>query len=118
MILLTVGIVLWLFFGAIAGEIAYRKGRGGGCGWLILGLLFGPITILAAAMISPDYRVLDERAAAKRQRQIENAIPLPSAIDNRLKIFVLAMVPIILLLIATHNSGSSDVGLTNTNGVT
>lgn len=106
--MLIAGVILlvWLFFGTIAADIAYKKGRGG-CGWLVLGLFFGPITILAAAMISPDYRVLDERAAAKRQRQAENDIQLSPAVDIRLQIFAAALVLIVVILVAV-NSGSSS----------
>lgn len=46
-------VLVWLACGAGAFAIAGGKGRSG-CGWGVLGFLFGPLGLLAAAMISPD----------------------------------------------------------------
>lgn len=46
-------LLIWLICGVLAGAIATSKGRSG-CGWLVLGVLFGPFAILGAAIMSPD----------------------------------------------------------------
>lgn len=45
-------IIPWVICGAIASQIATNKGRSG-CGWLVLGIIFGPFSWLAVAMTSP-----------------------------------------------------------------
>lgn len=78
--LLSFFLVLWLLCPIIASVMAADKGRGG-CAWFVLGLFFGPITVLAAAAMSPDYRVLDMRAKEKRLRSIENKELLSKAMS-------------------------------------
>ena len=48
-------LILWFGCGIIAAIIASGKGRSG-CGWAILGFLFGPFGILGAAVMSSDRR--------------------------------------------------------------
>ncbi len=53
-------ILLWIGCGVGAGLIAQSKGRNG-VGWGLLGFLFGPFGLLAAAIISPDEGVRTNR---------------------------------------------------------
>jgi len=53
-------LLVWIVCGFGAMAIASNKGRSG-CGWLFLGFLFGPLGLLAAAMISPDRDAADKR---------------------------------------------------------
>lgn len=46
-------IIVWVVCGALSMAVASDKGRSG-CGWGILGFLFGPLGLLAAAMMSPN----------------------------------------------------------------
>ena len=57
-------VVGWLLSGIIAGMIASSKHRSG-CGFFILGLIFGPLAILAAAVMSRDESAVT-RAAVDR----------------------------------------------------
>jgi hypothetical protein len=45
-------LILWLLMGAVSGVIASNKGRSG-LGFGLLGVFFGPIGIIAAALVSP-----------------------------------------------------------------
>ena len=45
--------LLWMACGLAASLIAASKARSG-CGWFVLGILFGPLAILAIAVASPD----------------------------------------------------------------
>ncbi|MFH1367710.1 MAG: zinc ribbon domain-containing protein [Elusimicrobiota bacterium] len=40
-------IIFWLLFGIVAAIIASSKGRNG-CGWFILGVLLGPLSLVVA----------------------------------------------------------------------
>lgn len=42
-------IFLWLFFGVTAAMIASSKRRSG-CGWFLLGILFGPLAWIVIAL--------------------------------------------------------------------
>lgn len=44
-------VIIWLLFGFVAMIIASSKGRTG-CGWFILGCLFGPFSLVVAALPS------------------------------------------------------------------
>lgn len=44
-------VIIWLLFGFVAMIIANSKGRTG-CGWFILGCLFGPFSLVVAALPS------------------------------------------------------------------
>jgi len=43
-------IIIWVIFGAISAYIASNKGRSGAA-WFFLGMLFGPLAILAAVIV-------------------------------------------------------------------
>ena len=45
--------LIWVGCGVAASLIAASKGRTG-CGWFLIGFLFGPLGLLAALIISPD----------------------------------------------------------------
>lgn len=45
-------LILWLIMGVVSGVIASNKGRSG-LGFGLLGVFFGPIGIIAAALVSP-----------------------------------------------------------------
>lgn len=55
-------ILVWIACGFGAMAIASGKGRSG-LGWGILGFLFGPLGILAAAVMSPDQQATQKRDA-------------------------------------------------------
>ncbi len=59
-------IIIWLLFGLAAGMIAGGKGRSSG-GFFLLGLLFGPFGLLAAAVASPN-KARNERAGLQSGR--------------------------------------------------
>ena len=44
-------VVLWFLFGIVAAVIASHKGRTG-CGWFLLGVLFGPFSLVVALLPS------------------------------------------------------------------
>lgn len=59
-------ILLWLGCAIVAGMMAEQKGRSG-CGWLILGLMFGPLIILVVVVAAPnEYR--SEQAGLQSRR--------------------------------------------------
>jgi hypothetical protein len=55
----------WILCGFIACVIASGKGRSG-FGWFLLGILFGPLALLAVAVASPD-RSSKERAGLRNK---------------------------------------------------
>lgn len=52
--------VVWIICGLIAAGVAEGKGRST-LGWLLLGLLLGPIALLVILIASPDPRVAERR---------------------------------------------------------
>ena len=52
---------VWVLCGIAAMAIANAKGRSG-CGWGLLGFLFGPLGLLAAAIMSPNARAKQSQA--------------------------------------------------------
>jgi hypothetical protein len=48
-------VIIWLLFGIAAAVIGGNKGRSG-CGFLLLGLLLGPIALAIALIIGPLHR--------------------------------------------------------------
>lgn len=54
-------VLIWIACGIGAMVVASGKGRSG-FGWLILGLLFGPLALLGAAVMSPNRQKEDRRA--------------------------------------------------------
>lgn len=54
-------VLIWIACGVAALVIASNKGRSG-CGWGVLGFLFGPLGLLAAAVISPDRDELERKS--------------------------------------------------------
>ncbi|MGE4304740.1 MAG: hypothetical protein AB7E24_12005 [Novosphingobium sp.] len=61
-------IIIWLACAALAETIARSKGRSG-CAWSLAGLLFGPIGVLAAAVMPPDEDGIDRRAVAEGKKR-------------------------------------------------
>lgn len=51
-------LVIWLLFGVISGVVATNKGRSG-CGWFLLGVLFGPFALIASLVVPADKQVMD-----------------------------------------------------------
>ncbi len=70
------GYIIWLGCGLGAAYIASEKGRGG-CLWLALGLVFGPLALLAAVAMSPDEATADERDYSSGRR-----IPCPACRES------------------------------------
>lgn len=122
MLILTVLIILWLICPLVAATVAADKGRSG-CGWFLLGAIFGPLTVLAAAVMSPDYRILDRRDEEKRQRSIARRTlfarmqstifgddegvgdrHLPKELDDKLKrwVIIVFVAAIAIFAIATY----------------
>lgn len=54
--------VFWIIIGIATAAVANRKGRSG-CGWLILGLLLGPLTLLFAAVMRSEASSWDPPSA-------------------------------------------------------
>ena len=105
--ILIVFLLMWAFLcPLIASSVASSKGRSG-CAWFLLGIFFGPITLLAAAVMSPDYRALDERATrqsrVREQKEQESADQdsLPENIERRLKqgVLTVSAVGLVIFLI-------------------
>jgi hypothetical protein len=44
-------VAIWLLFGVVAAIIASKKGRSG-CGWFLLGVLFGPFSLVVTLLPS------------------------------------------------------------------
>lgn len=66
----------WLLSGIIAGMIASSKHRSG-CGFLILGLIFGPLAILAAAVMSRDESAVTRAAIDRGDMDLCPACRMP-----------------------------------------
>jgi hypothetical protein len=58
-------LLIWIASGLICGAIASRKGRSSG-GWFALGLLFGPLALLAIAVASPNEAALERAGLQSR----------------------------------------------------
>lgn len=56
-------IVIWIVCGAIAGVIGKNKGRSHG-NWFIIGLVFGPLGVIAALIVGKNEAELDKQALA------------------------------------------------------
>ena len=72
-------IVIWLACGVASGMIASGKGRSGG-GWFVLGFLFGPLGLLAAAIISPNATAVEQRRI-RAGMQAGNLRPCPKCAE-------------------------------------
>ena len=57
-------IILWLLCGIITAVVASNKGRDG-CGWFILGVLFGPLGIILSLVVSKNQEAIDKDAIKK-----------------------------------------------------
>ncbi len=58
-LLLILSLVIWLFCGFAAAGIASGKGSDG-CGWFVIGLLFGPLGLILAAVIPANKPVVTQ----------------------------------------------------------
>ena len=54
-------LLLWVLFGVAASVVAANKGRSG-CGFFVLGILFGPFGVLFAFIASPDGKTVERNA--------------------------------------------------------
>lgn len=72
-------VILWILCGVAAAFVASAKGRSG-FGWFLLGLLFGPIALLAAAVTSPD-RASRERRETLALLQSGKGRPCPACAE-------------------------------------
>lgn len=61
-------VLLWGFFGLVSAMVAANKGRSG-CGWFVLGILFGPFAFVAALVIAKDEHALAEQAVVDGTRR-------------------------------------------------
>ena len=52
---MEIAIVLWIFFGIVTAIVASGKGRSG-CGWFLIGVLFGPFGLIAAFAVGSSYQ--------------------------------------------------------------
>jgi len=59
-------VLIWLVCGIVAGVLAEQKGRSG-CGWVVLGLLFGPLAILVVVVASPNEQKRERAGLQSRQ---------------------------------------------------
>lgn len=71
--------MFWILCGLAAAFVANAKGRSG-FGWLLLGLLFGPIALLASAVASPD-RTSRERRETRALLQSGKGRPCPACAE-------------------------------------
>jgi len=53
-------VLIWLLCGATASGIAQGKGRSG-CGWFVVGVLFGPFALLAVACMPRNVQETEKR---------------------------------------------------------
>jgi hypothetical protein len=53
-------LLFWLIWPVVTFAVAHDKGRSG-TGWAVLGLMFGPLALLFAAVMSPDREALARR---------------------------------------------------------
>ena len=58
-------IVIWIAFGVLSAVVATGKGRDG-CGWFLMGILLGPIGLIAAFVASPNEEKVIESGERKR----------------------------------------------------
>ncbi len=58
-------LITWIFIGLISAVIAARKGHSG-CGWFLLGILFGPFGLLFALMV-PRNKEIERKGAFKKK---------------------------------------------------
>ena len=56
-------IIMWFLFGIVTAIIASNKGQNG-CGWLILGFLFGPFGLILALAASKNEVVVEKQAVS------------------------------------------------------
>lgn len=57
---MTVFLIIWFFFGICSAMIASGKGRSSGA-WFVLGLIFGPVALLLAMIVSNDHVGLERQ---------------------------------------------------------
>lgn len=57
--IVVASLVIWTLFGIASAIVAKRKGRNG-CGWFLLGVLFGPFGLILALVVSSDNEALSK----------------------------------------------------------
>lgn len=63
-------VLIWCLFGIVAAVIANTKGRSG-CGWFLLGMLFGPFALVIALLPSMAQRECPYCAERVREEAIK-----------------------------------------------
>lgn len=58
-------LITWMFIGLISALIASRKGHSG-CGWFLLGILFGPFGLVFALMVPRNKEMMRRGAFRKK----------------------------------------------------
>ena len=67
-VLVVVAAAIWLPFGVVSAVVAKNRGRSG-CGWFLLGILFGPFGLILAFVVAKNQAVLEQRLVQRGEMQ-------------------------------------------------
>ena len=67
-VLVVVAVATWLPFGVVSAVVAKNRGRSG-CGWFLLGILFGPFGLILAFVVAKNQAVLEQRLVQRGEMQ-------------------------------------------------
>ena len=67
-VLAVVAVATWLPFGVVSAVVAKNRGRSG-CGWFLLGILFGPFGLILAFVVAKNQAVLEQRLVQRGEMQ-------------------------------------------------
>jgi hypothetical protein len=67
-VLVVVAAATWLPFGVVSAVVAKNRGRSG-CGWFLLGILFGPFGLILAFVVAKNQAVLEQRLVQRGEMQ-------------------------------------------------